>query len=74
MLTTAEFGDRTAGDPLIEHPHSPELIMRWIDACTDARGQRVAGDSMITTNPVTHRDQLVAVWVEQTTGLPPIAC
>ena len=70
MLSLAEFGDSTAGRPIIEHPHTPELIMHWIDACTDPRGHRVAGDSTIATNPVTHQDQLVAVWIEQDTGLP----
>jgi hypothetical protein len=27
MLNIAEFSDRTAGCPGMEHPHTPELIM-----------------------------------------------
>jgi hypothetical protein len=64
MLHIGEFGDRTAGRPVIEHPHTPELIMHWTDVCTDPSGHRVAGDSTIAANPVTHRDQLVAEWIE----------
>ena len=73
MLSIAEFGDRTAGRPVIDHPHTQELIMHWIDACTDPGGHKVAGDSTIATNSVTQRDQLVAVWIEQGTDLPPTA-
>jgi hypothetical protein len=55
MLNIAEF----------EHPHTPELIMHWIDVCTDPAAHRDTGGSTIATNPLTHRDQLVAVWIEQ---------
>lgn len=63
MLSIAEFGDRAAGRPVIEHPHTPELIMHWIDACTDPRGHGATGDSTIAANPVTHENQLVAEWI-----------
>jgi hypothetical protein len=65
MLHIGEFGDRTTGRPVIEHLHTPELIMHWTDVCTDPSGHRVAGDSTIAANPVTHRDQLVAVGIQQ---------
>ena len=55
MLSIAEFGDRTEGCPVIEHPHTPKLIMHWIDTCTDPRGHGGEGDSTIATDPVTHR-------------------
>ena len=65
MLNIAEFSDRTAGRPEIGHPHTPELIMHWIDVCTNPAAHRDTGGSTIATNPPTHRDQLVAVWIEQ---------
>jgi hypothetical protein len=64
MLHIGEYRDRTAGRPVIEHPHTPELIMHWTDVCTDPSSHRIAGDSTIAANPVTHRDQLVAEWIE----------
>ena len=43
MLNIAEF----------EHPHTPELIMHWIDVCTDPAAHRDTGGSTIATNPLT---------------------
>jgi hypothetical protein len=68
MSSIAEFGDRTTGHPVIEHPRRPELIMPWIEACTDPRAHMVIGDSNIATNPITHPNQLMAVWIEPGTG------
>ena len=59
-------GRREPGDP-----HSPELIMHWIEVCTDPAAHRVSGGSPVATNSVTHRDQLVAEWTEQGATLPP---
>ena len=68
MSSIAEFGNRTTGHPAIEHLCRPELIVHWIDARTDPRAHRVIGDSNIATNPITHGDQLVAVWIEPGAG------
>lgn len=47
------------------HPRTPELIMHWFDVCTDPGAHKGTGGSAIATNPHAHRDQLVAVWIEQ---------
>jgi hypothetical protein len=72
MFSIAEFGDHTAGHPRIGH--SPELIMHWIDVCTDPAAHRVTAGSTVASNSLTHRDQLVAVWIEQDASLPRTAC
>lgn len=74
MFGIAESGDRTAGQPGIGHPHSPELIMHWIDVCTDPAAHRVTAGPTVAANSLTHRDQLAAVWVEQGASLPRTAC
>jgi len=65
MLNHADFGDHTAGRLGVGHRYTPELIMHWIDECTDPAAHRVIGGSTTATNPLVHRDQLVAVWIEQ---------
>ena len=52
------------------HPHTPELIIHWIDVCTNPAAHKVTGGSNTVTNPLTHRDQLAAVWIEQDVTLP----
>jgi hypothetical protein len=69
MLSIVDSGDRTAGRPGMGHLHTPELIMHWIDACTDPGAHVITGGATIATNPLTHRDQLVAEWIEQGTSL-----
>lgn len=70
MMNIAEFDGRAAGRSGTEHPHRQQLIMHWIDACTDPEAHRLAAASKIATNPITHRDQLVAVWMEQAATPP----
>ena len=70
MLNIADVDDRTAGRLGMGHPHAPELIMHWVDVCTDPAAHRTTGGSSIATNRVTLRDQLVAVWIEQGASLP----
>ena len=70
MLNMAEFGDRVAGGPGMKHPHTPELIMHWVDVATAPSVHRITGGSTIAANPLTPRDQLVAVWIEQGVNLP----
>ncbi len=42
--------------------------MHWIDACTEPRAYRFIEDSNIATNPITHGDHPVAVWIEPGAG------
>jgi hypothetical protein len=65
MLNIAESGDRAAGHPEMGHPHIPELIMHWIDVCTDPGAHTASAGSTIAANSIAHRDQLVAVWIEE---------
>jgi hypothetical protein len=70
MLNPANSGDRAAAHTGMGHPHAPELIMRWIEACAVPEAHRVRGESTIAGNPLTHRDRLVAVWIEQAAAQP----
>ena len=70
MLNPADFGGRTAAGPGMGHPHTPELIMHWIEVCADPEAHRVRSESTIASNPLTHPDQLVAVWMEQGAARP----
>jgi hypothetical protein len=70
MLNIAEFGDRTAGRPEMEHPHTPELTMHWTNACTDPAAHTATGGSTIAAIPLGHQEQLVAVWIEEDVTLP----
>jgi hypothetical protein len=63
MFNIDEIGDRIAG-------RTTELIMRWIDICTDPAAHKLASESAIATNSHAHRDQLVTVWIEQCATLP----
>ena len=65
MLNIAEFDDRTAGRSGMGHPHTSELIMHWVNACSDSADQRITGGSSISIHRRTHPNQLVAVWIEQ---------
>jgi hypothetical protein len=65
MLSIAEFGDRTAGRPVIEHPHSPELVAQWIE--TDAI--HIFGAMCDEIGP-----GCIVPQAPQRTGLPPTAC
>ena len=56
-VSTGRYGESA-------HSHPPGLIMHWIDVCTDPAVHRVAGGSPVDANSVTHRDQLVAKWIE----------
>lgn len=60
----------TTGRTEMGHPHTPELIMHWMDICTDPEAHRETRLSTAVRNPLTHRDQLVAVWIEQGATLP----
>ena len=68
MLNIAASDDLTG----VGHPHSPELIMHWIDVCTDPVAHSVTGPTKVGTPSITHRDQLVAVWIEQGATVQPI--
>jgi hypothetical protein len=70
MLNPADFGDRTAARPGMGHHHTPGLIMHWIEVCAGPKAHQVRGESTIAANPLTHRDQLVAVWIEQGAARP----
>lgn len=65
MLNIAEFDDRTAGPSEMGHPHSPELIMHWVNTYSDSADQRITGGSGIAIHRREHLNQLVAVWIEQ---------
>jgi hypothetical protein len=68
MLNLVRCGGHSAGRPGMGHPRASELIMHWMDVCTDPRARTGAGTVAATS--LTHRDQLVAVWIEQDTTLP----
>ena len=70
MTNIAAFDLHATGRPGTNHPHRQQLIMHWIDACTDPKAHRVATATSIAASPITHHDQLVAVWMEQTSVLP----
>jgi hypothetical protein len=65
MSNINEFCGRTGGRPRIGHSHTPELIMHWIDVCTNPAAHGVTGRSTVAANSLNHRDQLVAVWIEK---------
>ena len=65
MLNITEFGSCTTGRPGMGHLHSSELIMHWIDVCTDPAAHGDTRESTIAANSLNHRDQLVAVWIEK---------
>jgi hypothetical protein len=66
-LNIAESGDRAAGHPGMGHSHIPELIMHWMDVCTDPEAHTATDGPTIAANPLAHRDQLGAVWIEEGT-------
>ena len=70
MTNIAEFDLRAAERTGTEHLHPRQLIMHWMDKCTDPEVHRIAAASNLVANPITHRDQLVAVWMEQAAALP----
>ena len=70
MLNIDEFGGRTEGCPGNGHDHFSELIMHWIDLCTDPVAHTSTTSSTIAATPHAHQDQLVAVWIEDGSALP----
>ena len=70
MLNPPDFGNRTAERPGMGHPHTPELIMHWIEVCAEPEAHRARGESIIAANALTHHEQLVAVWTEQDAARP----
>lgn len=65
MLNIGEFVDSTAWPSQIEHHHTPNMLMHWIDVCTEPLAQTAPGVRSVAKNSVAHQDHLVAVWVEQ---------
>jgi hypothetical protein len=70
MSNSRDFGDRTVARPGMGHRHTPRLIMHWIEVCADPKAHRVSGESTTAANPLTHRDQLAAVWIEPGAARP----
>jgi hypothetical protein len=64
-LNISEVGGWPTGAAGMGYPHNTELIMHWIDVCTDPAAHNITDDSALVTISSTHRDQLVAVWIEQ---------
>jgi hypothetical protein len=48
--------------------------MHWIDICHAPAAHAAIRGLTIAPNPIAHRDQLVAVWIEEGATLPPMAC
>lgn len=65
MSNIANFDDRTARRSEMGHPHTQELIMHWVNACSDSPDQRITGGSGVAIHRRTHPNQVVAVWIEQ---------
>jgi hypothetical protein len=64
-MNVAQARDRITG-------HTTGLIMHWIDECGDP-AHKIGGGSTVATNPHSHQDQLVAVWIEESPAPPPTA-
>jgi hypothetical protein len=73
MPNPAEFVVHTEG-PQIGHPHTPELMMRWIDVCTDSRLTGTSRTTDISNHSIAHPHQLVAIWIEQGVSPPQRVC
>ena len=69
MLKLANYGGNSTGHYGVRHLRYSELIMRWVDACTDRRACTDTAQSAVAPRSPTNRDQLVAVWVEENTTL-----
>lgn len=68
MTHTAQLTGRTSGRSRMERPHRSQLILHWMDACSDPEAHRNARSN----DPKTHRDTLVAVWLEENRTGPPV--
>ena len=67
MVNSAEPGNLTGRSLETGRIHNPELIMHWMDVCSDPAAHKDPGASKFASNPRAHRDQLVAVWIERVT-------
>jgi hypothetical protein len=78
MLNLTELDNPAAGLLEFGYTHTPELIMQWIDICTEPAAHRSTDGSTIVANARLHRDELVAewvaVWIEQGAIPPPTEC
>jgi len=63
MTNTAEFGGRTGEGSGAELPGSAELIMHWMEECAGSEVHPYARGLNDCTDPVAHRDRLVAIWI-----------
>lgn len=55
-----------AGHIEIVRPQEQRLIMRWMGVCSDPKHHRSAAPSVSATTSIVHRDQLAAMWLNET--------
>jgi hypothetical protein len=63
MAKMTEFVGGAGGGSGVELPRSAELIMQWIDEYAGSGVHPYARGLNDCTDPVAHRDRLVAVWM-----------
>ena len=64
MLNIPDICDCNIGNAEFEQAHYSKLVMHWIDECTDPRAHAVNARSTTVPSSASHRDRLVAVWMD----------